>query len=328
MERTVKSTLAGKNSRPKGYYYGKTANVLFSVFRASLLIGLAYIVLYPILFMLSTALRGSQDYYDPTVIWLPIHFSLQSFKMAIELLNYWKTMGYTAVISIGASLIQALVCATVGYGLARYNFKGKKLIITAVILTIIVPAQTIIIPLYEQYRFFDFFGISRLLELIFGSNFTVNLTNTIWVYYLPALLGNGLRSGLFILVFMQTFRGFPQSIEEAAFIDGCGNLRCYFSIIIPNAINAFVTVFLFSFVWHWNDYYYSGMLMSGNSTLSLALRTLSTTASGVFSNQADPVANAVCVQAGCLLVILPLLVVFFFGQKAFVESVERTGMVE
>ena len=70
------------------------------------------------------------------------------------------------------------------------------------------------------------------------------------------------------------------------------------------------------------------MLMNGTSTLSLALRNLSSTASATFSNQSDPIANAVCVQAGCLLVILPILLVFFFGQKAFVESIERTGMVE
>ncbi len=310
------------------YRAKRTAGFLYSFFRGLLLIGLSYIVLYPIIFMLSTAVRSPADYYDPTVIWLPKHFSLEAFGTAARLLNYGKTFGNTMLISVGASLIQVAICAMVAYGLARYSFKGKGIMIVCIILTIIVPSQTIIVPLYEQYRYFDFFGISRLLSLIFGGNFTVKLTDTVWVYYLPALLGNGLRAGLFILIFMQTFRGFPKSIEEAAWIDGCGHFRCYTSIMIPNAVNSFVTVFLFSFVWHWNDYYYSGMLMNGTSTLSLALRNLSSTASATFSNQSDPIANAVCVQAGCLLVILPILLVFFFGQKAFVESIERTGMVE
>ncbi len=320
------SPLVGRNS--SGIVGRRAVEILFSIFRALLLIGLSYIVLYPIIFMLSTALRGPEDYYDPTVIWLPIHFSLQSFADSIKLLDYWKTLGNTAFISVGASLIQTAMCATVGYGLARFNFKGKGLILVGVLLTIIVPSQTIIVPLYEQYRFFDFFGIMSLIGKIVGTDLTVNLTNTVWVYFLPALFANGLRAGLFILVFMQTFRGFPQSIEEAAFIDGCSSLRCYVSIIIPNAINSIVTVLLFSFVWHWNDYYYSGMLMGSGSTLSLALRSLSTTANSMYSNLSDPVANAVRVQAGCLLVILPVLIVFFIGQKFFVESVERTGMVE
>lgn len=306
----------------------KIGSLLFKLARALILTGLGYIVLYPIIFMMSTAFRGPEDYYDPTVIWLPVHFSLQSFSNAARLLNYWTTLRNTAFISIGASLIQAMFCALTGYGLARYRFKGKWLIIAGVILTIIVPPQTIIIPLYEQYRFFDFFGIARLLSLITGTDLTVNLTNSVWIYFLPSLFANGLRSGLFVLVFMQAFRGFPQSIEESALIDGCGYFRCYLKIIVPNAINAFVTVFLFGVVWHWNDYYYSGMLMAPDFTLSLALRSLSTTANSVYNTLVDPVGNAVCVQAGCLLVILPMLLVFFIGQKCFVESVERTGIVE
>ena len=214
-------------------------------------------------------------------------------------------------------------------GSARYSFKGKGVIIVCIILSYnSALANYYYTALRAVPVTLTFSESLRLLSLIFGGNFTVKLTDTVWVYYLPALLGNGLRAGLFILIFMQTFRGFPKSIEEAAWIDGCGHFRCYTSIMIPNAVNSFVTVFLFSFVWHWNDYYYSGMLMNGTSTLSLALRNLSSTASATFSNQSDPIANAVCVQAGSLLVILPILLVFFFGQKAFVESVERTGMVE
>lgn len=327
MEKVVKKSSYSLKTR-NAIIGNKAITILFSLFRALLLIGLSYIVLYPIIFMLSTALRGPEDYYDPTVIWLPVHFTLESFVDAAKLLEYGKTLGNTAFISIGASVIQTAMCATVGYGLARHNFKGKGLILVGIILTIIVPTQTIIIPLYEQFRFFDFFGLGSLIGSIFGTEFSVNVTDTVWVYFLPAIFANGLRAGLFILVFMQTFRGFPKSIEEAAFIDGCGSFGCYTSIIIPNAINSVVTVFLFSFVWHWNDYYYSGMLMGTGSTLSLALRSLSMTTNAMYNNLTDPVANAVRVQAGCLLVILPVLIVFFVGQKFFVESVERTGMVE
>ncbi len=323
MEKTNKPMLYNRHRLME-----KTGGFLWGLFRAALLIGIGYIIVYPILFMISTALRGPEDYYNPMVVWLPLHYSLESFKNAIELLDYWSTLTRTAFYSVGASLLQAVVCAFTGYGLARYKFKGKSLILLGVILTVIVPNQTIIVPLYEQYRFFDFFGIGGLIELITGVAANVNLTDTGWVYFLPSLFGNGLRSGLFILVFMQTFRGFPKSIEEAAHIDGCSPLMCYLRIIVPNAMNAFVTVFLFSLVWHWGDYFYAGMLMGNDSTLAVALKALPTTAMSMFSTTSDPVANSVCVQAGCLLVILPLLVIFFIGQKSFVESVERTGLVE
>ncbi len=306
----------------------KTKTVFVHLFRALLLIGLSYIVLYPILFMLSTALRGPEDYYDPTVIWLPIHFSVQSFADAFKLLDFWHTGGMTLAYSLLASVIECMMCALTGYGLSRFRFKGKGVIVFCVILTIIVPVQSIIVPLYEQYRFFDFFGIAKLIGLVIGKDLSINLTNSIWIYVLPALFASGLRSGLFTLVFMQSFKSFPVSVEEAALIDGCGNFRCYRSIILPNAMNAIVTVFLFCFVWHWNDYYYSGMLMAAKSTLSLALRSLPITANSMLEISSDPVANAVCVQAGCLLMILPLMILFFIGQKNFVESVERTGLVE
>ena len=159
------------------YRAKRTAGFLYSFFRGLLLIGLSYIVLYPIIFMLSTAVRSPADYYDPTVIWLPKHFSLEAFGTAARLLNYGKTFGNTMLISVGASLIQVAICAMVAYGLARYSFKGKGIMIVCIILTIIVPSQTIIVPLYEQYRYFDFFGISRLLSLIFGGNFIVFLAS-------------------------------------------------------------------------------------------------------------------------------------------------------
>ena len=301
---------------------------LWSIFRALLLIGVGYIILYPVIFMLSTALRGPEDYYDPQVIWVPIHFSLESFGSAMKLLDYWPTLGRTTFYSVGASIVQTMMCAITGYGLARFKFRGKNLILLGVILTIIVPTQTIIIPLYENYRFFDFFGIGSVIGAVFGEPLTVNLTNTGWVFYLPALFASGLRSGLFILVFMQSFRSFPKSISEAAYIDGCGAWKCYQTIILPNAVNSIITVFLFSVIWHWGDYYYSGMLMDSGTTLSIALNSLPVTAQTMFVKTSDPVANAICIQAGCLLVLLPPMILYFFTQRFFVESVERTGIVE
>jgi multiple sugar transport system permease protein len=303
-------------------------SILWSIFRFFLLLGLSYIILYPILFMLSTSFRGVQDFYDPAVVWIPLHFTFGNIGSTIQIMDYWNVLRNSTTFTLINAIIQTSICAFVGYGFARFNFLFKNIMIAMVIFTIIVPVQTIIVPLYEQLRYFDFFGISDLLKLITGINMTLTFTNTGWIYYLPSLFGNGIRSGLFILVFMQFFRGFPVSIEEATLIDGCNQFKCFFRVIIPNSLTAIITVMLFSVVWIFNDYYYGGVLLSSKVTLPIELAALPIQVMRLTTGNADPVANSISVQVGCLLTILPLLVIFIFCQKFFVESVERTGMVE
>ena len=186
-----------------------------------------------------------------------------------------------------------------------------------VLLTIIVPPQTIIIPSYENFRFFKIFG------------FEFNLLDTVWTFWLPSLLGMGLRSGLYILVYRQFFRGIPKEIEEAAYIDGCGPLTTFVRVMAPNAKHAFVTVFLFSVVWHWNDYYLSAMFFNNNMPLAVALTRLRSglTLMGIGDEFGDPTTVRTYLQAGSLLVIGPMLALYLFLQKYFTESLERTGIV-
>lgn len=290
-----------------------------ALFRYALLIGLAFIILYPLLYILSMAFREARDILDPSVTWLPRHFTMQNIIDAFEAMRYPQALWNTISISVVSSLLQLCSCAIVGYGFARFQFKGKSLLFGLVLLTIIIPPQIIFIPTYLMYSHYDFFGLTTAL---FGEQAYANLIDTNWTMYLPAALGVGIRSGLFIFIFRQFFRGLPKELEDAAYVDGCGHARTFLRVIVPNAGGAFLTVFLFSLVWYWNDYYYVSMYFNKTQNISIALQGLTRNLSDLLMQNTNE--TSVRAQAGCLLTILPLLIVFIFLQKYFTEGLERT----
>lgn len=184
---------------------------LWNIFRFLIIFGLSFVILYPLIYMLSCSFRDRTDMNDPTVMWIPRHYTLDVIKQTAHAMNFGKTLTNTLVLNIGCSVVQVFACSITGYGFARFNFRGKKILFIIAILTIIVPVQVVSLPLYEQFRFFGIKGI-----------FTLNLTNTMACMYLPAAMGCGIRSGLMILIFRQFFRGLPKELEDAAYLDGCG----------------------------------------------------------------------------------------------------------
>ena len=210
-------------------------------FRFFILFGLCFVILYPLIYMISCAFRDSADMSDPTVMWIPRHLTLEVIKETAGVMDIWKTLGTTLLLNIGCSLVQVASCALAGYGFARFKFKGKGLLFGIVVMMILVPSQIIAIPQYMLFRHFGLFGLE------------VNLINSKLCMYLPAAMGNGIRAGLMIFIFRQFFKGLPKELEDAAYLDGCGSLRTFVQVMIPNASSSFLTVFLFSVVWYWND---------------------------------------------------------------------------
>lgn len=267
--------------------------------------------------MISCAFRDSADMSDPTVMWIPRHLTLNVIKETADVMDIWNTLKTTLLLNVGCSLVQVASCALAGYGFARFKFKGKGILFGIVVMMILVPPQIISIP---QYMLFRHFGIGSL---------TVNLINTKLCMYLPAAMGNGIRAGLMIFIFRQFFKGLPKELEDAAYLDGCGPLRTFVQVMIPNASSSFLTVFLFSVVWYWNDYYVSSTFFTKNQTIALMLKNLSTLLSQQLFNNADvsPREQIVWMEAGCLIAILPILVMYTFLQKYFTEGIERSGLV-
>jgi multiple sugar transport system permease protein len=308
----------------------KSLRVTTVILRFLFLLGMAYVLLYPVLFLLSNAFRDPVDRLDPTVIWLPKHFTLRNFALADKVIGIWPSIQRTLIMLVPSVIIQVFVCLMVGYGFARFRFKGRELLFSCVLFTIIVPVQTMIIPLFVNFRFFDFFGIGRLVGLFTKEPLTVSLLNTSWPFYLMSATGVGIRSGLYIFMARQFFRGMPVELEEAAFVDGCGPFRTFFKVMLPNVGSIVIVIALFSIVWHWNDYYLSVFFYVNDYPLSVGVTALQDRLSLLAQNMSAEdmsLAQSSILEAACFVVIGPILLLYIFAQKYFTESIARSGIV-
>ena len=142
----------------------------------------------------------------------------------------------------------------------------------------------------------------------------------------------GLKNGLYIYMLRQFFRNQPVELEEAAYVDGCGMLRTFFKIMLPDAKPMLTSCFLFAFVWQWTDRFYSNMFIGGRTLLSIQLGRISAQLDHYVKTQLGSIAGSSpaftsCITAtGTLMVVVPLLVLYLFAQKGFVESLSTTGI--
>ena len=207
-----------------------------------ILLSVGFVYLYPILHMAVTSLKSLTDLLDPSVKWLPHTMTFENYTEALDVMNAGERIWDTLLVSFVPSLAQMLSCSMAGYAFARFRFKGHSFLLLCVMLTFVVPFPVLMVPTYTLYADYGILGsINTLL--------------------LPALLGNGLRSAIFILIFMSFFAQTPRSLDEAARVDGAGETRVFVTIAIPLALPAFLTTFLFSFVWYWNETYITSLYM-------------------------------------------------------------------
>ena len=307
----------------------KVMQKLWAVGRQLFMLGISYVVLYPLLYMVSNAFKPVEQYYDPSVVWIPKSLTMENFKIVALVMDIGNVMKNTVIIELLPAIISAMVCMMIGYGLARFNFRGKRFVVACVILTIIVPQQTIASSLYSSFRYFDFLGILKFLHRFIPAVDTINLIGTPWVTILPSLLGVGLKSGIFIFIYMQFFTGLPKELQEAAAIDGCGEFRTFLKIIVPTAKNINIAVLLLAVVWNWNDYYTPSMFIRTKDTIATAMASFQANLENLH-NMGIGVANIQTaqtqIQAACLITILPLVVLYTFLQKRFSEGIENSGL--
>lgn len=289
-----------------------------SLLRALILVGISYVVLFPLLSKLSSSLMAYEDLYDQAVLWVPRHFTLSYYRAAFERMNYVGAALRSFGLALVTAALQLASCSLVGYGFARFSAPGSRLLFGLAIFTLIVPPQMIMIPQYTNFRYFD------LLGLLPGGG--VNLIGTYWPAICVSMTAMGLRNGLFIYILRQFFRGMPRDLENAAYVDGAGPFRAFLSVMLPGAIPALVIVFLFAFVWQWNDYYFTTTFMSNSELLPNRLMALPA-AFGLDHNAYGTPYYSTILNTGSVLFILPLLVLYTFMQRHFIESVERTGLV-
>lgn len=317
-----------RNKKSNGYLLRKTSfSVGYKIVRFVLLFGLCFLILQPLLNKISISFMEERDLYDSTINVIPRHFTLDNFKIASNLMEYWKSLGNTLWISLLVSVLQIISCTLVGYGFARYKFPLKNLWFAMVVLVIVIPPSTIQSSLYLNFRYFDIFGI---ISLISGQ--PANLLDSFTPYALMCLGCMGLKNGLYIYMLRQFFRGIPKELEEAAYVDGCGKFKTFLRIMLPDAKPMITSCFLFSFVWQWTDSFYSGMFLSSDyailsnkvARLSEVLNSFVKATTGL--DKASTAYASAMIGTGTLLVIIPLIIVYLFAQKGFVESLSQSGI--
>ena len=217
-----------------------------------------------------------------------------------------------------SGLIEVATCAVTAYGFARFNFKEKNILFTVVILTIAVPATLLMIPQYCNFYNFDPLKTIELSNKLFGTNFNINLINTGFTMWLPSLFSVGLRSGVFIFIYRQFFKGLPKEFEEAAYVDGANPVAAFLRVVVPSSKVAITTVLVFSLVWHWNEYYTTGVfLLEDNRPLSVMLGEIA--ANIKFSSGVR--------MAAALVFVLPVLIIYLILQRQFIKSIDKVGIV-
>ncbi|MCL2819790.1 MAG: carbohydrate ABC transporter permease [Oscillospiraceae bacterium] len=310
-------------SSKRGRAERKLKEWVFALFRTALVLGISYVILSPLIGIIASSFFSNEDNYNPIVYLIPQSPTLERYITSIMRMDYFTVLGNMMLYVVGLTVLQVIVCSMAGYGFARFNIPFKRVLFACVIITIVLPSHTIMYPLYTTFQTFNPLGIVGL----FNEGSSVNLLGTPWPVIIMTALGVGLRSGLYIFIFNQFFRGLPKEIEEAALIDGAGNIRTYLQVMMPNATAAIVTVTIFSVVWQYNDNFLGRLFnVSDDILLSRRIGSLQATIANLDQIR-DPSITTLYVYAGVVLMILPLLLIYIFMQKHLIEGIERSGIV-
>lgn len=306
-------------------------SIPYKIFRTIILFGLSFVIIYPLLKQGATVFMTLKDVNDPLVLWLPTEFTLTNIYFAVKMMQFNETIFTTLLYCTGMGLLQLISAAITAYGFARLQFPGSKLLFIGVLLTIIVPPQIIILPLYINFKNFDILG---LIEIITGS--PVNMIDSPISLFVLAISGMALRGGLFIYIFNQFFKGIPKAMEEASFIDGAGIVKTFVNIVLPNSRGAITTIGLFAFVWQYNDIYFTSIFFPRGKLISLKLIRISMSIReylnqflddvSINPDNVNPLYESLIAGTAALITIFPLILLFFFVQRQLTEGVERVGL--
>ncbi|MBR6410894.1 MAG: carbohydrate ABC transporter permease [Clostridia bacterium] len=335
--------------------------IVIFIFRLVFLIGISYVVLFPFITKIAGSFMSSQDFVDVTVRLIPKNFTLDIYRAIFTELGYWNAFINTMFLAGSTALIQVFICCMIGYGFAKFKFKGRGIIFILVMVTMIVPHQTLQLSMFMNFRYFDLFGILRLLggdgikvgvdeageavKILTGlnlaphhisdsgalvydglwSNTGLNLTNTYWPMLLLSLTGLGFKNGLYIFLLRQFYRSIPDELEESAYLDGSGTFHTFLTVILPLSIPMMITVFLFSFSWQWTDEFYTGLFFTSSKT-KLITDIVSIPESLKIEYAGTQLYYTAIRNACGITIIMPLVVLYAFLQNFIVEGIEHSGL--
>ena len=311
------------------FFYKKLA---VAIFRFVLLLGISYIILFPFFSKISASFMSPQDFIQSDVKMIPKFPTLNTYKYLIIENHYLQAMLNSFILSGICAVIQMFVAAFVGYGFAKFKFKGRNIVFLFVMLTMIVPHQILASSFVQKFIYFDIFGIFEATGLYSALGLTQGIYNTYVPLLLLSLTGLAFKNGLFIFLMRSYYRGVPDELEESSFIDGYGVFKTFFKIILPISGPMLITIFILAFAWQWTDIFYvntflpssENLLLTSNQFWSVMPDTLEVLSTGAGAN-VQTFEVAVKNTAG-LLVVLPLIIMYIFCQRFLVQGIESSGL--
>ena len=292
---------------------GEKDGLIYRIFLYAFLIVLSYVFLQPIIKMIFTSFMSNSDMIDPEVVYVPKAFTFNNYVIAVSVMDYWKSLLNSIWFSLLLAVLQTIVSAFAGYAFARYEFKGKKFWYALLIVTFIIPIQVMLVP--------------RRMMITSFQNMTdgnIIIMGTIIPQILFTILGQGVYSTVLILIFINFFKQIPVALDEAAVMDGATTFQTFYHVILKLSAPIIFTVFLFSFVWNWNDTTNISFFLGDK--LELLPQQLSKFDNLFAGAGTGNKSSETFKMAGSILSILPLIILYVFVQKQFVEGIENTGM--
>ena len=306
--------------------------VLLNIFRFILMLGVSYVILYPFFARIAGSFMTKEDVIDPTVSLIPKHFTLEIYHYLIVENHYFQALLNTTLLSLLCALIQTFIACLIGYGLAKFKFKGNKAVMLAVVLTMIIPHRTLKLSMLQHFVFFDIgkvlsWDYPGIFELITGS--PLHLENTYWPLAILSLCGLAFKNGLYIYMMRQFFKGVPDELEESAYVDGSGVFRTFFQIILPLSIPMMITIVLFAFSWQWTDEFYTTLFfIDDRNKIYLMPDVYMTPPPSLETNYGgQSLYYSVISNTAGIMIIAPLVIVYLFCQRYLVQGIERSGLV-
>mgnify|MGYP004553980575 FL=1 len=258
------------------------------------------LVLLPIVTMVMTSLKTFEDVQMNPASLIPKEFTLKNYVTVFTEFPFTQYLINTLFITITSTIGITLTSALVAYAFARFDFKYKGIIFAVMLSTIMIPGQILQIPLYEMYR-----GMGWI--------------NTYKPMIIPAFFGGGITN---VFLIRQFFNSLPKSIFESAQIDGAGEFRIFATIAVPLSKAIIFTVAIFSFTASWNDFYSPLLYINDDKKYTLAYGLY------IFFDKfkvgSYKAWNIIC--AANLVVIVPIIVLYFFAQRYFVEGITLGGV--
>ena len=317
-----------------GYFYKK---LFIAIFKFVLLLGISYIILFPFFSKISSSFMSPKDFLQSDVKLIPKYPTTDTWKFLVTENHYFKALLNTFLLSVSNAVIQTFICAMIGYGFAKFKFKGNNLLFLIVVLTMIVPPQILASSLVTRFMYpeISIFGIEwlsiDLSKLCSAIGWNMGLYNTYVPIYFLSLTGLAFKNGLFIYIMRQYYRGVPDELEESSYVDGYGVIQTFLKIILPISVPMLITVFILSFAWQWTDIFYTNtflnssehLLLTSNSfwqTMPASLAEISSQAGGSIDSFTIAVKNT----AG-LLIIAPLVLMYLFCQRYLIQGIESSG---